>query len=207
MSLLRRDIAYRRQDQGPPVNAVVLIGGSSRRMGRPKQILSRGGLTLVEIAVSAVERVIRQVVLAGSGPIPPGLHRFERLSDPPGIAGPMAGLLAAMRRAPEAAWVVVACDMPRVREQAVVWLLEQRGPGVRAVLPKNTEGGVEPLLAVYEPSMKGELERRFENGRFGLRHLAESKGVRCPIPPDDVRDAWMNVNTMEEFESSVVIDV
>ncbi len=189
------------------LNAVVLVGGKSLRMGRPKQVLSRGGMTLTEIAVAAVEGFVHRVVLAGDGPVPENLDGLERLADVPGLRGPLGGILAAMRRIPESVWVVSASDMPRVRREAIEWLLAQRRPGVWAVLPRTAADLVEPLLAVYEPQMKNILERRADIGRFGFQKLAGSNRVMCPSPPDEIRDAWTSVNTLEEFEASFVIDV
>jgi len=186
---------------------VILVGGKSRRMGRPKQVLSHEGATLAEIAVAAVEGSVQRVVLAGAGPVSGELDGLDRLADVPGIAGPLGGILAAMRHAPEAAWVVCACDLPRVRREAIEWLLSQRRPGVWAVLPRTSSRQVEPLLAVYEPQMKVVLQRRAEMGRFGFQKLAGSRRVMCPNPPEEIRDAWTGVNTPEEFEGFSVIDV
>jgi molybdopterin-guanine dinucleotide biosynthesis protein A len=189
------------------VNAVVLVGGKSRRMGRPKQTLIRGGVTLAEIAVAAVQGSVHRVVLAGHGPVPESLGGLELLADIPGPSGPLGGILAAMRHSPEATWIVSACDMPRVRREAIEWLLSQRGPGVRAVLPRTAADRVEPLLAVYEPPMHDILQRRAEMGRFGFQKLAGLKGVSCPSPPEEIHDAWTSVNTLEEFQGTPVIDV
>ena len=189
------------------LNAVVLVGGGSRRMGRPKQTLRRDGVTLVEIAVAAVGTSVDRVVLAGSGEVPGELEGLECLADAPGVPGPLGGILAAMRSAPDGAWIVVACDMPRVRRDAVAWLVSQRRPEIWAVLPQTVMGRVEPLLAVYEARMRDALELRAAEGRFGMQDLAASDRVWCPCPPAGIRDAWVNVNTLEEFESSTVIDV
>lgn len=189
------------------LNAVVLVGGESRRMGRPKQILRRGGLTLVEIAVAAVRDFAQRTFLAGDGPVPPALDAFRRLSDPPEAAGPLGGILAAMRCDPDVAWIVAACDMPLVRPEVVRWLVSQRRSGVWAVLPQLSPGTVEPLLAVYEPQMKDVLEARAREGHFGFQDLAGSDAVSSPQPPVEIRDAWLNVNTVEDFRNSAVIDV
>ncbi len=196
--------------QGPRdciLNAVVLIGGGSRRMGMPKQNLRRDGVTLVEIAVAAVGCLADRVVLAGVGAVPEALHGLERLADAAGVPGPLGGILAAMRWDPDRAWIVAACDMPRIRVRAVEWLVSQRAPDVWAVLPRTAGGKVEPLLAVYEPEMKQVLEQRATKGFFGMQGLASSDKVGCPSPPTSIQDAWVNVNTLEEFERSSVIDV
>jgi len=96
------------------IRGVVLVGGASRRMGRPKQTLVHGETTLSERAVDAMRSEVKQVVLAGSGPVPDILRDLPRLPDPPAVGGPLAGVLAAMRWSPESVWVVAACDMPRI---------------------------------------------------------------------------------------------
>jgi molybdopterin-guanine dinucleotide biosynthesis protein A len=182
---------------------LLLVGGSSRRMSTPKQLLSHDGVSLAARAVEAMRPHVEQVVLAGSGPVPDELRGLHRLPDPPGVAGPIAGLLAAMRWAPGSAWVVAACDMPQISGEAVRWLLEQRRPGTWAVLPRPRSGRVEPLLAVYEPQSRLLLEAQAAAGRWGPRHLAENERVMCPTPPAELAGAWINVNTPEEMRDSL----
>lgn len=186
---------------------VVLVGGASRRMSTPKQLLSHHGVPLAALAVEAMRPHVKQVVLAGSGPVPDELEDLHRLSDPPDVAGPLAGVLAAMRWAPESAWVVAACDMPRISREAVRWLIRQRRPGTWGVLPRSGEGRIEPLLAVYEPHARFPLEEQASAGRWGLRHLAESPRIRCPMPPAELAGAWVNVNTPDEMSRLLRSDV
>ena len=113
----------------------------------------------------------------------------------------MAGLLSVMRWAPDATWVVAACDMPRVNSEAVAWLIGQRRPGAWAVMPSLRHGRVEPLLAVYEPQARPLLEAQAACSRWGPRHLAANDRVICPTPPAELSAAWENVNTPEEMAS------
>jgi len=154
------------------INGAVLVGGASRRMGRPKQLVVHRGVTLSERVVEAMYGPVEKIVLAGSGPVPSSLESLPRLPDSPGVVGPLAGLLSVMRWAPDATWVVAACDMPRVNSEAVAWLIGQRRPGVWAVMPRIRGGRVEPLLAVYEPQARPLLEAQAACGRWGPRHLA-----------------------------------
>lgn len=190
-------------EPAPVVNGAVLIGGGSRRMGRAKQCLEVGRRTLTEVAVAALEGQVERVFLVGGGPVPDALRSLERLADPPGIAGPMAGVLAALQRAPDAAWTVAACDMPLLSPAAVRWLLSCRRRGIWAVLPRPRGGVVEPLLAVYEPRARLVVERLVAEGRWGLRRLAGLDGVSSPSPPPDLLPAWQDVNTPEQFRASL----
>jgi glutamate dehydrogenase (NADP+)/cyclic pyranopterin phosphate synthase/molybdopterin-guanine dinucleotide biosynthesis protein A len=185
------------------IRGVVLMGGKSRRMGRPKQTLEHGAKTLSEIAVDAVRAEVSQVVIAGSAAVPDSLRDVKKLPDPPGISGPLAGILAAMRWSPDSAWVVAACDMPRVSDKAISWLLAQRRPGRWAVLPRSRAGQVEALLAVYEPMARPLLEAQVAAGRWGPRHLAENGRVSCPQVPPELEAAWMDVNTQAELRKSL----
>jgi molybdopterin-guanine dinucleotide biosynthesis protein MobB len=183
------------------INGAVLVGGASRRMGRPKQLVVHRGVTLSERVVEAMYGPVEKIVLAGSGPVPSSLESLPRLPDSPGVVGPLAGLLSVMRWAPDATWVVAACDMPRVNSEAVAWLIGQRRPGMWAVMPRIRGGRVEPLLAVYEPQARPLLEAQAACGRWGPRHLAANDRVVCPAPPAELIGAWENVNTPEEMAS------
>ncbi len=123
-----------------PVYGGILIGGGSTRMGMPKHLLRAGERTFLEHVAAALEPCVSRLVLLGSAEVPDQCRHLTRLADPPGLAGPLAGMLAAMRWNPDVAWIFAACDLPLVRPEAVTWLLEQRAPGRVAVLPRLWEG-------------------------------------------------------------------
>jgi molybdenum cofactor guanylyltransferase len=181
-----------------PVLGGVLVGGTSTRMGRPKQLLPHRGATLLETVVTAVAPAVRDVVLLGAGPVPPGCGGLPRLADAPGLEGPLAGMLAAMRWAPGHAWLFAACDLPDLTAAAGGWLLGRREPGTWAVLP-DLGRGVEPLLALYEPQARGPLEALAAAGGRAPRMLANHPTTLVVAPPAELRGCWRNVNTPEDF--------
>ncbi len=192
--LLQEWLRVRRRSM--PVYAGVLIGGASRRMGLPKQLLPTGSQAWVERIVSILQTRVRQVVLLGSGVTPSSLDAVPRLPDVADKAGPLAGMLAAMRWRPDAAWVFAACDLPLLEPAAVDWLLAQRRPGVWAILPRLADrDSAEPLFAVYEPQARGLLEEVTAPvqivGRFG---------VHCPCVPPSLAAAWLDADTPEAAE-------
>ncbi len=180
----------------------VLVGGESRRMGQPKATVPFRGRALVEPVVHALADQVDEVVLLGNGPCPQSLAALPRVADATDCAGPLAGLLAALRFKPRATWVVAACDLPLVSEGAVAWLLEQRAPGRWAVVPSLAPGLVEPLLAVYEPQSRLLLERLARSGMAAPHRVAREAAVHCPQPPPELAAAWRNINTPEELRAA-----
>ena len=178
-----------------PVYGCVLIGGASRRMGRPKHLLESAGRTWIERAVAAMSRVSCRVAVVGAGELPDALAGVTRLPDVPDAEGPMAGILAAMRWAPWATWLVAACDLPNLSAEALEWLLATRAAGVWATVPLLAGArGVEPLLAHYDFRAGAILERLAADGRFSPSLVAEHPKVAAPTPPSHLAPAWDNVN-------------
>lgn len=179
-----------------PVCGCVLIGGRSSRMGTPKHLIETGGVMWLEQTVALLRAATERVAIVGGGHVPESLSGAVRLSDVPDADGPMAGILAAMRWAPHVSWLVAACDLPNLSAEALEWLLSTRAPGVWATLPRLPEDkGVEPLLAHYDFRALRVLEGLAAEGRFSLSSLAEHPKVSTPRPPDDLLDAWANVNS------------
>jgi molybdopterin-guanine dinucleotide biosynthesis protein A len=139
---------------------------------------------------------VDQVVLSGSGKIPDSLTALPRVPDAPGLAGPLAGILSVMRWQHAVSWLVMACDLPDVQPESLEWLLEQRKPGIRAVLPDlRGDGHLEPLLAWYDFRCRPLLETIAASGFLRISRLAEQPGVCHFQPPEYLHGSWRNVNT------------
>lgn len=143
-----------RQQQRRPLRAGLLIGGRSLRMGRAKATLLYRDRPWAELAADALRPHATDLVLLGRGPVPDALTDLPRLPDAPDAAGPLAGLLAALRWDPAADWLFAACDMPLLTAEALGWLLSHREPGRWAIVPRHAAGGEpEPLAAWYDARM------------------------------------------------------
>ena len=183
----------------PEVCGAILVGGASRRMGRPKAFVEYAGRSFAARVADALRAELPEVVAVGRGALPRDLGAIERLDDAAGIAGPLAGILALLRQRPRSAWLVAACDLPLLDPAAVRWLLGQRGTASLAILPRLEPSRVEPLLALYEPAASSLLEPLAARGERSLQGLALEPGVSIPTPPAALAAAWRNVNTEEEL--------
>jgi len=184
----------------PPVFGCVLIGGASRRMGRPKHLLRQDGRTWLERTTALLRPAVKRITVAGGGTIPATVGPVTRLPDVPGVAGPLAGILACMRWAPWVTWLVTACDLPNLAPEAVEWLLSTRRPGVWATLPRATaEGPPEPLLAHYDFRARAVLEDLAAAGRLAPSAAAEHGKVAAPPVLPHLAEAWADVNTASDL--------
>ncbi len=185
-----------------PVYGCLLIGGQSRRMGQPKHLITINGMTWLERSIKQLEPLVDKVVLVGEGDIPEQLSVYTRLQDVPEVKGPLAGLLSAMRWAPDVSWLACACDMPKISTAALRWLLNHRAPGVWACMPDlKGQGHVEPLLAHYDLRSRELLEALLVRQRYAPSALVPHTKIISPKPPTKLIRAWNNVNTEAELQA------
>lgn len=180
---------------------VVLAGGASRRMGRPKQSIEVEAGPLLGRVVAEARGFTAEVVVAGR--LPEGVDPPDgvaTLPDVPGIHGPLGGMLAAMRWGPSMSWCVLPCDHPRMHTRFLDWLWSLRRPSIWAVLPVDGTGRPNALAAVYEPQAVHLLEEAASHGeRSALRILEAHPSVLLAEPPSDLVEALVDVDTPEEL--------
>jgi molybdopterin-guanine dinucleotide biosynthesis protein MobB len=203
MALL--DVFLQKIMTGTPIFGCVLIGGKSTRMGTPKHLLPCGDgsqQTWLHSTVRLLQKVCHNIVLAGAGTVPDDLQQLPRMVDAMETEGPMAGLLAAMRWAPRASWLLAACDLPTLSCGALKWLLAERRPGVWAVLPCiEMTGPVEPLLAWYDFRCLPILEKLAIADNCSLQGLANHPKTKRAVVPLEWIYAWIDVDSPESIRS------
>lgn len=98
---------------------VVLAGGASRRMGREKALVEIAGRPMVDWVTAALATVCDRVEIAGR------IEGRSGLVDPPGVAGPLAGLRAGLALGEDL--VLVAVDQPWIRPETLRQLAFREG--------------------------------------------------------------------------------
>ena len=185
-----------------PTWAAVLIGGRSSRMGFSKTLLRTGGGFVLERIVAAAGEVAREVVLVGEAPLPAGeLSALQRLQDAPGVEGPLGGLLAALRSRPRTSWIVISCDAPFLSAGALRWLLAQAKPGDIAgwSLISMRRRGPSRSSRCCTPRARSLMEATARAGERSIRRILAGMKIRSPRVPEELRRAFANVNTPEEW--------
>ena len=186
-----------------PLYGLVLAGGASRRMHTDKAALEYQGRPQLERAYELLTRYCEQTFVSvrreqGSDPL---RAQFPQIVDTQDDLGPIAGIAAAQARYPDAAWLVLACDLPFVTPAALERLIGSRSTGAPATAFRSTHDGLpEPLCAVYEPAARTAVVESIASGRSCPRKLL----IRLAVPLLDPvwREALDNVNTPEEYAAA-----
>jgi len=183
------------------VSAGLLCGGTSERLGFPKEMLRVDGAPLAVRMVERLKEIFDTVFVVSNRP------RFlqYRLDAPVygdefEAAGPLAGIHVGLRRAGSGCCFFLACDMPLVHNDLVRRVVG-RALGSRAHAVVASVGGrMEPLCGVYSRRLLPLIEERLAQGAdrsvLGLLEVAEPELVevdslegRCfrdVDTPDDV---------------------
>jgi len=190
--------------------AIVLAGGPSTRLGRPKAFVRVGGVPLLQRAVSAASAVAGEVVVVSRGAL---ARRIERalpeglrvVRDGSRVRAPVVGLLAGAAVLRAAYVAVLACDLPFVRRPLLARLFRE-ARGRDAAVPRWPDGRLEPLVAVYRRAalLRAARSALASGERSSLEMLARLREVRF-IPVASLRScdpdlrSFVNVNSPEDL--------
>ena len=183
-----------------PLRGLVLAGGLSQRMQTDKSRLRYGaqGREQREVAAALLADVCQEVYVScraeQAAEMPAGLQplpdRFLGL-------GPLGGILTALQTDPNAAWLVLACDLPFMTARTLRQLVAGRQPGRLATAFRSPDTEFpEPLITIFEPRAYSELLRFLSLGYSCPRKMLINSDIELlPTPtPNDLR----NVNTPAE---------
>src|ERR1700733_4841427 len=147
---------------------VILCGGRSTRMGVDKARITLGGTTLLARAVAQIDEVCDPVLIA-PGDTGTTVAGRQSVADAVGDAGPLGGIVAALRTSPHPLLAVVAVDLPWIDPRLIRMLAALIGDYDVAVC--ETASGVEPLHAVYSTTILGAAEAALAGSDRSLRRL------------------------------------
>ncbi|ALD22863.1 molybdenum cofactor biosynthesis protein MoaC [Hymenobacter sp. DG25A] len=190
------------QEHTPPIFGLVLAGGRSQRMQADKSRL-RYHQEEQRAHAAALLAPWCQEVFVSCRPdqvadIPAGL---QPLPDQFLDLGPLSGILSAFRQNPNAAWLVVACDLPFLSENTLRYLVEHRQAGRMATAFQSPENEFpEPLITIWEPQSYAALLRFLALGYSCPRKALINSDVAVLTPP--AAEELRNVNTPQEREAA-----
>jgi molybdopterin-guanine dinucleotide biosynthesis protein A len=170
------------------MNAYILIGGRSRRMGVSKTAL------FLDRIIAAASPVFDELIAVqrADGEAASIRTLFE---EPHAYEGAVFGVVRALRDVEERAFLL-AVDYPLITSDVLHFLRDRRGVPM-------WDGHPQPLCAVWERSVLPGIEERIAHGAFDLRGAIDQE----MIPERELRarfdgEPLRNINTPEEWEAA-----
>jgi molybdenum cofactor guanylyltransferase len=186
-----------------PIYGLILGGGHSTRMGQDKSQIIYHGKSQVDHLYELLEKMTEKTYLSCR-------EEQTNSTEVKGIAtikdrfvdfGPTGGILSAFNKHPNAAWLVLACDMPFINAQVINDLLKKRNPYRVATCFYNEERKwPEPLCAIYEPKAALKLGQYLALGKPCPRKVLMNSHIESLKP---ISQSFLgNVNTPGEFQEA-----
>jgi molybdopterin-guanine dinucleotide biosynthesis protein A len=195
------------------VGGVVLCGGRSSRMGRPKAWLPFGAELMlprvVRLLSGAVDPVV--VVAAPGQDVPSLPNSIGIVRDELEGCGPLQGLaagLSALRGRVDAVYLS-SCDAPFLRPAFVRRLIDLMGDAMICV--PHVGGRRHALAAVYRLEVAGAAARMLSEDKRRLQDLSAAVPTRVAeahelADVDPTFESLRNLNTPEEYEAALKKD-
>jgi len=175
---------------------LVLAGGESRRMGRPKAWLEVGETTLLRWMVERLGPAFSEVMVSFAEPEQiEALVPYRLVFDRKHAAGPLAGIEAGLAVARHEVTFAIACDMPYVT-RAVAEMAVAAASGCDAAMPR-VEGRPQPVCAAYRRSSLPAVTAALDAGRLKASDLCEQLDVTWLEGLDP--DLFRSLNTLDDY--------
>jgi molybdenum cofactor guanylyltransferase len=188
--------------------AVILAGGDSKRMGRPKPLLELGGVTLIERMVNRLRPSFEEItIVADQRELFDGLPvRLigDLLAGP--SKSPLRGIHAGLSASDLPYQFCVACDMPFINMPLVEYMAGFAGD-YDVVVPRVGDY-YQPLHGFYNRSCLELIRLQVEQeqlkttafyDRLKVRYIGLSEITR--FDPD--QESFFNINTWADYEEAL----
>jgi len=181
-----------------PLYGLVLAGGKSTRMGEDKSLIAYFGLEhRIYLAKMIAPFCEKTYISCQENQLSENLDGCNPLIDLVPSKGPMSGLISAFLTHPNAAWLVIPCDLPLFSAKNITQLLNERDEqGIATVFTSSNHDFPEPLIGIWEPSAFPLLEQQYEEGNYSLLNILNNNYIYLvtALYPEGLT----NVNTPEE---------
>ena len=192
------------------VGGIVLCGGQSKRMGRPKAWLPIAGELMLPRVVRLLSEVVSPIVVvaAPEQDLPPLPSGVQIVRDEEKGRGPLQGLaagLAAIKGHADAAYAS-SCDVPFLRPAFAHRMIELLGS--HQICVPHVDDFHHPLAAVYRVEALEIVRKLLEENRLRPVFLFDAAPTRV-VYADELNDVdpefatLRNLNTPEDYEQAL----
>ncbi|TWP29060.1 molybdenum cofactor guanylyltransferase [Apibacter muscae] len=179
------------------INAVILAGGKSSRMGEDKGLKPLCNKPLIANTIQVLSQFFTSIYINTNN------LKYESLGLPliPDIEtnhGPIGGIYASLTKF-KADTFFISCDMPLISTEVIGILIKSHQKGQTTIATYNQR--LIPVLGIYSPGLLSILEQKIKQRELKMKTFLEEVSCNC-IELNEIisENRFVNVNTPEEFK-------
>jgi molybdopterin-guanine dinucleotide biosynthesis protein A len=185
------------------MNAAILVGGKSSRMGSNKAFLELKGKTFIELQIELLREIFDEIFISANTSSEYEYLNLSIFKDVYPDKGPLGGIYTSLINSNSLHTFMLACDMPFIGPELINHLKDLTKE-YDVVIPKS-EKGLEPLHAFYSKKCIDPIKRSLDEDN--LRIISFFPHVNVKIVeldslnlPDSFKNSIKNLNTRNDYE-------
>ncbi|MDP2938929.1 MAG: molybdenum cofactor guanylyltransferase [Candidatus Omnitrophota bacterium] len=152
------------------MNAIILAGGKSRRMGFDKAFIKIEGMPIIKRELSLLKKIFKEVIIVTNGLDKyRGFKKVSIIKDVIPERGPLGGIYSGLISSNSLYNFVVACDMPFINEALIKYMIKNK-ESYDIILPK-INGRYHPLFGIYNKRCLPIIKHMLEQNRLKISDI------------------------------------
>ena len=186
------------------INAYILAGGKSSRMGNDKGLMMMHGKAMVSFVIEQLEDAVANIVIVSNNPEYAGFG-YEVIPDLIMDIGPAGGIYSALHHTNTKKIFIVSCDMPYIEKNAIALMLKNNSKE-QIILPEF-KGELEPLFGLYAKDCLLVWSELIRKDIIKLKNMVVHFKVKRVL--FDEKDLafndrlFLNINTKSDFDHAL----
>lgn len=182
------------------IEAFVLAGGKSRRMGRDKGLVPVNGKPMISYVLETLKKIKLPVKIIANNA---EYEKFELpvCRDVVEEKGPMGGLWTAFHYSEAEVVLLMGCDMPFINPEAINLLLKAAdGENITAALVKHR---INPLFATYPVHLKESVQNSIASEELKMTDfILRNPHTLVPSVAQEMPWCFRNINNEQELKEA-----
>lgn len=183
------------------INAYILAGGKSSRMGTEKGLVQLNGKSFIEHIIQVLNKVNIQVYIIANTKAYDFLG-YPVIADIVEDKGPLGGIYTALMHSQQQNNLIISCDVPFVQEELIKYLCEHIEASSQCIVPTHS-GNSEPLCAIYNKDGMELIKEMISRNELGVRNaLRKLKTNFIEVSDEEFYSSmtFLNINSKLDLE-------
>lgn len=183
------------------INAFILAGGKSSRMGSEKGLVLLDDKTFVKHIIDVLVKLDLPINIISNTNCYDS-YGYPVFSDIIKDKGPLSGIHTALMNSDKKYNLILSCDIPFINEEAINYLMN-KVLGVEDCIAPTHDGCSEPLCAIYSKECVSVLENLLGVNQLSVREALNNINTQfVDVSHQDfyLDNLFMNINSKEELE-------